>query len=581
MTEFSQYYKKELFKLKELGKEFARAHPVLAPLLSGPSADADVERLLEGVAFLTAGINQKLDDEFPEILHTLFQMICPHFLHPIPSVTMMRFEPGENLNESIFIPEKTDIDSIPVDGVRCRFRTCFGLRVYPLRLDSFVIEEKSTTQAMADRVEIRLDFSLNGMILENYSADSLRLCLGGEYSNAASLYYLISHHIQNISVSASGQTRELGKDALSPFGFHEENALLPYPGNVFPSFRVIQEYFIFPEKFLFLDINLSGWTNRGEGEKFSITLTTSMPGFPLPAVNREDIHLFAVPAVNLFPKQAYPVVLEHRESETPLHPEGMQSFAFDVHSVEKVTGIVRGKGEQRDFIPFSRYSPEGLSAPVYHPVFRPGVLDSRTDVNLHVAYPETEPIPESEVVTAELLCTNGKLPDILRAGDIHVPTSTTPELVSFKNITLPTASQSPPMGKQLLWYVLSHLSMNFLSIASAQNLKNLLSLYLFPGQRDKPKEIANNKRISGILNVEVQPDERLFKGCVIRGQSIRVQTRNDHFNGPGDMYLFGSILDDFLSTYAAVNHYTRFTLEDILQGETITWPVRLGRRPLL
>ena len=56
---FNKYYQDELTYLRELGKEFAAAYPAIAPLLAERGADPDVERLLEGVAFLTGRIRQK------------------------------------------------------------------------------------------------------------------------------------------------------------------------------------------------------------------------------------------------------------------------------------------------------------------------------------------------------------------------------------------------------------------------------------------------------------------------------------------------------------------------------------------
>ena len=121
---FNRYYQQELFNLKELAQEFSRAHPALAPMLSGKTSDPDVERLMEGVAFLAGMLRQKLDDEFPEIVHGLIQLIFPHYLRPIPSTTVVSFTPRANLKESLTIPSGIEIASIPVEGTSCTFRTC-------------------------------------------------------------------------------------------------------------------------------------------------------------------------------------------------------------------------------------------------------------------------------------------------------------------------------------------------------------------------------------------------------------------------------------------------------------------------
>ena len=98
---FNRYFQQELSHLRDLGAEFAKKHPAVAPMLSGLSTDPDAERLLEGVAFLTALMRQKLDDDFPEIIQEMFQLIWPHYLRPIPSTTIISFSPKEKLKQIV------------------------------------------------------------------------------------------------------------------------------------------------------------------------------------------------------------------------------------------------------------------------------------------------------------------------------------------------------------------------------------------------------------------------------------------------------------------------------------------------
>ncbi len=581
MPVFSEYYRRELRRLKDLGREFSQEHPILAPLLSGPSADADVERLLEGVAFLTAGIRRKLDDELPEILHTLMQMICPHYLRPVPSATIIAFAPKDNLNERFTVPASTHIDSVPVNDTVCRFRTCRAVEVSPLQLKGAALAERSLRGHQVDLLEIRLDFSFIAMTLGEWDAERLRLHIAGDYEETADLYLLLTRYLKEIRIEAPGAAYTPPPESLSPAGFDPDAALLPYPTNVFPSFRLIQEYFLFPEKFMFFDLDLSQWKNRGSGTAFSVTFVCNLPPFEVPKVNTDRFVLFATPAVNLFTRDAEPVLIEHQESEVPIRPGGMAPGTFQVFSVDGVSGFVSGTAEKRYFLPFTGFNPQRDASPVYQTVFRPSTRDGQIDVLLSVAYPESEPLPVAETISVALTCTNDTLPDLLQRGDISRPTSDTPELVTYKNITPPTASQRPPIEGDLLWYLLAHLSLNYLSIASTESLKTLLTFYLIPGGRDKPREIANRKRIDGIDAVTVSPQERLFGGAIYRGQSIFIKTRSDHFSGIGDMALLGSILDRFLGTCASINTYTVLTLEDVLTGERIPWLPRLGTRPLI
>ncbi|MFP3999543.1 MAG: type VI secretion system baseplate subunit TssF, partial [Desulfobacterales bacterium] len=188
-----KYYQQELQLLRELAVEFAEAHPALAPMLSGPSQDPDVERLLEGTAFMTGMLREKLDDDFPEIIQGLMQLVFPHYLQPIPAATMMAFVPKPNLMESFTVPSGTAIDSVPVKGKPCRFRTCGDVDIHPLRITAAETEEKIGRNPV-----LRIHFQLSGITLDQWQPGRLRLHLPGEIGEAAELYSLIDRQTLKI-----------------------------------------------------------------------------------------------------------------------------------------------------------------------------------------------------------------------------------------------------------------------------------------------------------------------------------------------------------------------------------------------
>ena len=112
---FNKYYQQQLQNLRELTREFSKVHPAIAPMLSGTTSDPDVERLLEGVAFLTGLLHRKLDDEFPEIIHGLMDIIFPHYLRPIPSTSIVMFFPKPSMRETITVHAGTSLASIPIE----------------------------------------------------------------------------------------------------------------------------------------------------------------------------------------------------------------------------------------------------------------------------------------------------------------------------------------------------------------------------------------------------------------------------------------------------------------------------------
>ena len=187
----------------------------------------------------------------------------------------------------------------------------------------------------------------------------------------------------------------------------------------------------------------------------------------------------------------------------------------------------------------------------------------------------------SETLSIRLECTNGALPEGLQVGDISVPTSDSPEFAEFRNIRAPSATVLPPLGKNLLWRLLSHMSLNYTSLAKAENLKAVLELYVFDETRDRAGVIANKKRISGIEEVTASSSNKLVSGVMMRGQEIVVKIREDHFAGPGDLFLFGSVLDSFLGSYASMNTYTQLVVEEVSRGDRYKWPARIGEHFLI
>jgi type VI secretion system protein ImpG len=576
---FNRYFQQELSHLKDLGAEFSKAHPALAPMLGGPTADPDVERLLEGTAFLTALLRQKLDDEFPEVIHELIQLIWPHYLRPIPSTTIIAFTPKTTLKQPITIPAGIHIASVPVEGTTCLFQTRYDVNIHPI-----VISQAFFEDAAGCPPTIKLRLELQGPKLSDWQPGFLRFFLAGDFSNAADLYFLLQNHLKQIEIKplGAGQSLLLTPDHLRPVGFSPGNELFPYPSNSFPGYRILQEYFILPSKFLFLDlVGWERWHNRGEDNRFEICFTLGDLPFQPPRIRTSNFVLAASPAINIFSHEADPFRLDHRKTDYLVRPSGSNTTHYQVYALQKVLGFVQGTAQQRTYVPFDMFSSKQISNPVYYTKLRRSLIQAGFDVFLSFAYPSTAGLPKTETISVQLQCTNGQLPERIQVGDISQPTSTSPEFVEFKNITPPTTNVLPPLGTNLLWRLLSHLSLNYLSLSKAENLRALLELYIFEETRDKTAIMANRKRIAGIEDVETKGTQRLLEGIMMRGRNIRMKVRQDHFAGPGDLFLFGSIMDHFVGNYASINTYTRLSIQETIKGDLYQWPARIGAHPLI
>lgn len=577
---YSKYYQQELFNIRELAKEFADKHPAIAPMLSGQTTDPDVERLLEGTAFLTGMLRQKLDDQLPEAIHNLTSFIFPHFLKTVPSFTIVRFTPKKGLQETITIPKETTLASMPVEGEPCLFRTCFTCDIHPLQIVSVEAESGQSNKEKLQR--IRVQCSLTGPSLETWKPEKVSFFLGGTFSRASDLFMLLNSSIKQVILqSEDGAEFHLPSSALKPLGFDRRNNLLPFARQSFGGYRLLQEYFILQHKFLFIDlVGWHKWQERGSGSRFSIIFELEKTPVPLPPLTNDSFILGTVPAINLFSHNAEPVVLDHSLDKIRITPAPVNEQRPQVYSVDKVTGFTRGAVRKKEYQPITRFV-EGRSELTYNLLHSYSPVDSSPEIAIQFPYPSSGELLSEETLSIELTCTNGDLPVQLKPGDICIVTSDSPELVEFSNLTQPTLPIEPPLEGNHLWHLLSHLSLNLLSLASENSLRELLSLYIFSYGRDKGRITANEKRIDGIEGLEISKANRLVHGQMMRGQKIRLTMRSDHFASTGDFWLFGMVLDEFFSEYCSMNTFTQLDVYDSITGETFSWPSRIGNTQLI
>ena len=199
---FNRYFQEELLYLRDMGKEFADAYPKLAPFLAGKGNDPDVERLLEGFAFIAGRIRQKLDDELPELTHTLLSLLAPNFLRPLPATSILKFTPMLGaVTEKKTIEAGTDIDSVPVDGTPCRFRTSYPVDLYPLHLEKIELENIGA----GARLKLRLKLH-QGIALDKIKLDNLRLHLNAELPISQLLYRALLEHLQKVTLHSVEQS---------------------------------------------------------------------------------------------------------------------------------------------------------------------------------------------------------------------------------------------------------------------------------------------------------------------------------------------------------------------------------------
>lgn len=586
---FNQYYQDELAFLREMGKEFSRAYPQLAPFLSANGSDPDVERMLEGFAFLTGRIRQKLDDELPELTHALISLLWPHFLRPVPAMSILQFQPIPHaVSERKKIPEGTEVDSVPVEGTPCRFRTCYDVDLHPLMLENVEVQRTGSSSILT------LSFLLHaGVSIDNTNLDSLRLYLHGEPSVCQSLYLWMWKYLTKITVQATreekvGQRFSLPPTAVHRVGFGEVEGLLPYPPNAFIGYRLLQEYFTLPEKFLFVEIReLGPIAQLAIKERFEIVCEFSRP-LPLQVrLTKNNILLYCTPIINLFAKDADPIRLEHDKTEYRVRPSVKNPAHCEIYSVDRVVGSVQGSGTKRVYQPFLSFDHSGVGGNAQQSIYYrarlvPAVVGQGGDTYISfVSSDDRHALPPTETLSIDLTCTNRNLPEKLMVGDISIPTGSSPEFVRFLNISRVTPSVLPPLDQGLHWQLISNMSLNYISLVNVEALRIILSTYNFQAYYDQQAARAHELRLEGIDNITRIPIDLVFKGAPIRGLKIQLGMTESRFASEGDLYLLASVLNEFFSLYASINSFHQLVVRNAERGEVYQWPVRIGQQPIL
>jgi len=590
VVKLNRFYRDELNFLRLQGREFAEAHPQLTRFLSDESMDPDVERLLEGFAFMTGRLREKVEDEFPELTHSLLAMLWPNYLRPIPSATIVRFDPHLHaISERQTLPRGTRLDSRPVqDGIACHFRTCHEMAVDPLMVNDVHARHSREVSELTLSLDVHSDQSPQAIGL-----DSLRLHLGGERYTAQTLYLWLNHYLERVTVEADGQARTLPTDCLTPVGFDPADSLLPYPRNAFDGYRILQEYLCFPEAFHFMDLGgLQRVLPDHPVERITLKFLFGRTLPPDAAVDRESVQLHCTPAVNLFTHEADPIDLNGRQTEYRVRPSTRQPRCFEVFSVDSVEGWLdegqgRLRGAPRPYTPFESFEHQiererERTALYYRVRVRESLRDDGFDHAISfVRGDESECLHRNETISLTLTCTNRELPQQLAVGDLCVPTSSTPSFVAFRNITRPTPTLRPSLDGSLLWTLISNLSLNYQSLLSLDALKSVLRVYDFRALVDRQAERVSQQRMAGIVDIETEPTDRLYRGLPVRGIRSKLTLDPRCFGSEGDLYLFGTVLSRFFGLYASINSFHLLDVVNQQNQEQYTWTCQAGQQPLV
>ncbi|MCR5563129.1 MAG: type VI secretion system baseplate subunit TssF [Desulfovibrio sp.] len=571
-----KYYQEQLQFLRQGAGEFARRYPAIAPMLLEESGDPDVERILEGTAWLCAKIHERLDQTAPELIQSLLRLVFPQAILPVPSTTLLRFTPKPGFSEALDVPAGTQVASNHVDGVSCIYSTTHALRVLPMTVASVACVSPSTASTT-------VTVTLQGRApLRNFLDDSLSLHLTGSYAASSQRLMALLSHCTGCTVIAGAQTVSLPPQAVRQHTQPLTDMRLPASRRSNRGYMELLRYFHNPEQLLAVRVSgLKRCVLTGDDRELRLEFHLRGNAPDVPDFPDGCFALNVIPAINAFRVPAEPLVIDHTREEYTIRPQDGKRRFLEILGVESATALFPG-GRTLPCRPYEAYDDTSTGL-LYSLRYRRAEKDGEIEHLLTPLYrlEDREEMPDRCTLSMELLCCNHSLPGSLQIGDVCRPTDSSPAQADFSNITAPAPMLPRHADESLQWRFVSHMNANLLSLASADALRSLLELYTPESGAAPELAAANQRRVQAVTAFFSVAEERLFRGRLLRGRLLRLTLDPAGFVSDGDLFLFANALERFFAEYANLNTYTRLHLTVGGSGRSHQWPPRLGEKQLI
>lgn len=612
---FENYFEREYNFLQSSGEEFSKKHPTLGAQLhlsERHRKDPFVERLFEGFSFLAGRIHERLDDEFPEITGGLLELLFPQMLKPFPAASILqaKIKPG-SITKPLLIKKGNEIQTLagkykvkyrvhsgagessrlnekeePTEFI---FRTTQDFTIRPMKINSVKISENPDGNSS---LIIRIQPDRNSSF-ESLELDKLQLYLNGSGSVRYNLVYHLLKFVKSLEIREiinedtpfkKVENFKIGIPELSDHLEYEPEdiSILPFAKQMFSGYRLLLEYFSFPEKFMFVDLTgLDRFVPSGDYYSFEIRINFSRK------INRDlypseqNILINCVPIVNLFNRPVEEVIMNQRMPEYYIVPDIDRRKSREIYSINGVTGVSENKIEQYKYVPISAHEILDQNDPDYdikrfYSVTRKPARGDMAESYIRLFGMSMEKNEfEKETLSLNATLSNGFLPSAyLEVGSINQPLSFPPG-IEISNISKPSEVLECPDKQNFLWSLIAHLSINYTSLANEENLKSILNLYNWVVLENH----SNRKKINGIKKVYPPKQRNIIKNqTLVKGIEFKIEINREDFEyGDGDIYLFGMILNKFLSQYVTLNSFVFLKIIELGTERQHVWEPNLGQ----
>ena len=593
-----ELYEAELRYLRNGGQDFAARFPKLAGRLElgrDGSNDPHIERLLESFAFLTARLQQRADEELAVVPKALLQSLYPSIASPVPGTAIAKYTLELETPpppSGVTVPVDTMLYARGENSELCRFRSAYEVKLLPLNTSGLrTVNMRNYASFSGQGIIAALAFTVTGYgaPLNVVEAPVLGLYLEGPRKHSTEILEILMDQSAEILLvdRETGAEIPIGMDSLEHIGFDRNQALLPDAVETHPAQRLLREYFVIPEKFLF--VNLANFNLRPKGN--SIDIVFGLKRRPAAWLDPQSVRptLHCTPLINLFATMAEPIALTHQETEFRIVPELGADNTHEVYSVSCVDITSPNEPIPRRVSPFFGQDQfEKDDTPEIYWTARRDLAEGArpgTDTFLSFVEPNMKRIrPAREIASPTILCTNRHLTDQLAAGsalnsDLSIP-------ASISLVDRPTPPIEAPTDAGTLSKLVSQLALNNRSLSDdggndghVEVLRDLLSLHCPPHRPESIREVM------GIVDIETKTVVRRIGPNVWRGfcEGIQISMTLDERNfSETNAYLFASVLQRTLSLHAAVNSFVELILiSKQREGVWKRWKPMIGGQALI
>ena len=586
------YFEQELRFVRNEATQFAERHPGTAHALGickDSIDDPQIARLIESVALMNGRLQQRLDESYPELTESLVNLLFPHYLRPVPSYCMLDFSIFEEANAKHRIPKGIEFDVVSESGEPVVFRTSEDIALLPIKVAAvdvlfapFELTKPANAENAKAMLELTIEATDSSIELRDLDIEQLKLHLKGESHFALRLYDLLAHGCCQVCINNNGKIHTLGKSALQPIGFDVNDTILPYQAVSFDGFKLLTEFFMFPERFQGFKLDLGNVMQQLIGSEFRIQIfLNEMSVVQARSIQAQHFSLFCTPLVNLQTKVSEPLQINFSQKQYPIYLDASQGNDLEVFSIDEVLDVTEGEPFKVSQIYGDKYNSAetALRWQLVQETNERGVLRS----GLKVAdIGHVSASTSSRVWSVTTTATDG-----IRAGSLPVNS----QVICRESLTIPAAMnllRRPTLpvrsrdANKNVWALLCHLHFNYLAILGTDDptatLKNVFDLY------NHNQAVQNHVYIESLLNIDheqvVAPIRVSGKTCFAYGTKISVTL--DASNVNGGVSLFCYLLDHFFAYFAGFNSFTQVDI--YLEGQDgvyLSFPRRTGCKSLL